>query len=86
MAQKIQIKRGLASKVPQLVLDAGELAIALDTGKLYSGDGEGNVVLLNPAAAAADTAAKLATARTISLTGMQLAPSPLMGPPMRLLL
>ncbi|MEK3796105.1 hypothetical protein MKX42_30650 [Paenibacillus sp. FSL R7-0204] len=67
--KKIQIKRGLSSKVPQLVLDAGELAIALDTGKLYSGDGEGNVVLLNPAAAAADTAAKLATARTISLTG-----------------
>lgn len=67
--KKIQIKRGLSSKVPQLVLDAGELAIALDTGKLYSGDGEGNVVLLNPAAAAADTAAKLATARTISLAG-----------------
>lgn len=67
--KKIQIKRGLSSKVPQLVLDAGELAIALDTGKLYSGDGDGNTVLLNPDAAAADTAAKLATARTISLAG-----------------
>lgn len=67
--KKIQIKRGLSSKVPQLVLDAGEPAVALDTGKLYIGDGAGNVVLLNPDQAAAETAVKLQTARTISLTG-----------------
>lgn len=65
---KIQIKRGQSSAVQNLVLAEGELAIALDTGKLYSGTASGNV-LLNPDGGTAETATKLATPRTFQVTG-----------------
>lgn len=51
-----------------LVLVEGELAIALDTGKLYIGTASGNV-LLNPDGGTAETATKLATPRTFQVTG-----------------
>lgn len=65
---KIQIKRGQSSAVQNLVLAEGELAIALDTGKLYIGTSSGNV-LLNPDGGTAETATKLATPRSFSITG-----------------
>lgn len=65
---KIQIKRGQSSAVQNLVLAEGELAIALDTGKLYIGTTSGNV-LLNPDGGTAETATKLATPRTFQVTG-----------------
>lgn len=65
---KIQIKRGQSSAVQNLVLAEGELAIALDTGKLYIGTASGNV-LLNPDGGTAETATKLATPRSFSITG-----------------
>lgn len=65
---KIQIKRGQSSAVQNLVLAEGELAIALDTGKLYIGTASGNV-LLNPDGGTAETATKLATPRTFQVTG-----------------
>ena len=40
---KIQIKRGLQEAVSKLVLDQGELAVALDTGNVYIGTTSGNV-------------------------------------------
>lgn len=64
----IQIKRGQSSAVQNLVLAEGELAIALDTGKLYIGTASGNV-LLNPDGGTAETATKLATPRSFSITG-----------------
>ncbi|OME21594.1 MULTISPECIES: hypothetical protein [Paenibacillus] len=64
----IKIKRGLSANVSGLVLEAGELALATDTGKLYAGNGTGRV-LLNPDQAAAETAVKLQTPRTIAITG-----------------
>lgn len=64
----IQIKRGQSSAVQNLVLVEGELAIALDTGKLYIGTASGNV-LLNPDGGTAETATKLATPRTFQVTG-----------------
>lgn len=65
---KIQIRRGQSSAVQNLVLAVGELAIALDTGKLYVGTESGNV-LLNPDGGTAETATKLATPRTFQVTG-----------------
>lgn len=65
---KIQIKRGQSSAVQNLVLAEGELAIALDTGKLYIGTASGNV-LLNPDGGTAETATKLATPRTFQVIG-----------------
>ena len=65
---KIQIRRGQSSAVQNLVLEVGELAIALDTGKLYVGTESGNV-LLNPDGGTAETATKLATPRSFSITG-----------------
>ncbi|MEK8207012.1 hypothetical protein NST41_15565 [Paenibacillus sp. FSL L8-0696] len=65
----IKIKRGLAANVPALTLEAGELALATDTGKVYVGTGSGDKVMVNPDQAAAETAVKLKTARTIALVG-----------------
>ncbi|AIQ26966.1 hypothetical protein P40081_01135 [Paenibacillus sp. FSL P4-0081] len=63
----IKIKRGLASNVPALTLEAGELALATDTGKLYAGDGT-NKIPINPDLTAADipslTLAKITDAGT----------------------
>jgi hypothetical protein len=39
MAQKIQIRRGTASQLASLTLDAGELGYTTDTKRLYCGDG-----------------------------------------------
>lgn len=62
----IKLKRGLAANVPALTLQAGEPAIATDTGKLYVGDGT-DKVLINPDNV--PSATKLQTARTISVAG-----------------
>jgi len=64
----IKLKRGLSANLPGLTLAQGEPAFATDTGKLYIGDGT-EKVLINPDQANAETATKLKTARTISLTG-----------------
>lgn len=64
----IKLKRGNQANVPALVLQAGEPAFALDTGKLYIGNGT-DKVLINPDQANAETATKLQTARSITLTG-----------------
>lgn len=69
MANKIQIKRGQESGVEKLSLAAGELAVTLDTGKLYCGDGSGGKYHLNPPTSASETAEKLKTAREFKLTG-----------------
>lgn len=64
----IKLKRGLSANLPALTLEQGEPAFATDTGKFYIGDGT-NKILINPDQAAAESAVKLANARTISLTG-----------------
>lgn len=65
---KIKLKRGLSSNITAVNLDQGEPAFCTDTGKLYIGDGASNV-LVNPDGGTAETANKLAIARSISLTG-----------------
>jgi hypothetical protein len=69
MANKIQIKTGLNTNLPAS-FDTGEPAFTTDTKKLYIGTGT-NKVLINPdnITGNAATATKLATARTIALTG-----------------
>lgn len=62
----IKIKRGLAANVAGLVLEAGELALTTDTGKLYAGNGT-DEMLLNPDNVASAT--KLQTPRTVAITG-----------------
>lgn len=70
MANVIKIKRGLEKDINSLTLQSGELAVALDTQKLYVGDSEGNVQLIKAGAAGAvESANKLTTARKISATG-----------------
>lgn len=64
----IKIKRGLSANIPSLTLEAGELALATDTGKVYIGNGS-DKVMVNPDQANATTATKLQTPRTISITG-----------------
>lgn len=44
---KIQIKRGLSTNITAVILAEGELAFCIDTGKVYIGDGERNI-LVNP--------------------------------------
>ncbi|MDR1701331.1 MAG: hypothetical protein LBR56_00985 [Sporomusaceae bacterium] len=44
----IKIKRGPSANLPSLTLQEGELAVALDTGKVYIGDSAGNTILVNP--------------------------------------
>lgn len=66
MAQTIQLKRGNNANLGSLELQAGEPAFVLDTKKLFIGDGV-NKVEINPDNTA--TATKLATARTISISG-----------------
>ena len=70
MANVIKIKRGLEKDINTLTLQPGELAVALDSQKLYVGDAEGNVQLVKGGAAGSvESADKLTTARTISLSG-----------------
>ena len=64
----IKLKRGNNVNLGSVTLEAGEPAFVLDTGKLYIGNGT-DKVLINPDQAAAASAAKLTTARTIALTG-----------------
>lgn len=65
---KIKLKRGLSSNITAVNLDQGEPAFCTDTGKLYIGDGEQNI-LINPYDGTATEAAKLSVARKISLDG-----------------
>ncbi|ASA21946.1 hypothetical protein [Paenibacillus donghaensis] len=65
----IKLKRGLAANAAAAVLEAGEPMVTLDTGKMWVGDGSGGKILINPDQAAAETAVKLETARTIALGG-----------------
>ncbi len=71
---KIQIKRGLQSAVENLVLSEGELAVALDTGNVYIGTTAGKVHI-NPKGGNADTASKLSTPRSFSISGDATAPA-----------
>ena len=64
----IKLKRGNTTTLASLSLNAGEPAFVLDTGKLYIGNGT-DKVLINPDITNVDSSNKLATARTISLTG-----------------
>lgn len=70
---KIQIKRGLQSAVNDLVLSEGELAVALDTGNVYVGATAGKIHI-NPKGGTADTASKLSTPRSFSISGDATAP------------
>ncbi|MNO47371.1 hypothetical protein D3C76_376860 [compost metagenome] len=65
----IKIRRGPASNLAGLNLQEGEPGFVVDTGKLLIGDGQGNNVVINPDQANAETATKLKTPRTISITG-----------------
>lgn len=70
MANIIKIKRGLEKDITSLTLQTGELAVALDSQKLYVGDSEGNVQLIKASSTGVvESASKLATARTIAATG-----------------
>ena len=40
MSNKIKLKRGLSSNISSVVLDDGEIALTIDTNKLYSKKGE----------------------------------------------
>ncbi len=66
MSGKIKFKRGNSANFGALVLDPGEPAFTLDTGKLYVGNGT-EKVLINPDSV--DSAAQLTTARLISVVG-----------------
>lgn len=63
MSGKIKLKRGNSANFGALMLEPGEPAFTLDTGKLYVGNGT-DKVLINT-----DTAKKLETPRNIALTG-----------------
>lgn len=65
---KVQIKRGLQENISRLVLDEGELAVALDTGNVYVGTTAGTTHV-NPPTAAAESADKLKTERNFSISG-----------------
>ncbi len=64
----IRIKRGQSANLP-IALEAGEPALALDTGKLYIGTGSSKLLINPDVASNAATATKLQTARTIALSG-----------------
>ena len=66
MSGKIKLKRGNSANFEALVLEQGEPAFTLDTGKLYIGNGT-TKILINPDST--DIASKLATARLISIAG-----------------
>lgn len=66
MSGKIKLKRGNSANFEALILEQGEPAFTLDTGKLYIGNGT-TKILINPDNV--DFASKLATARLISVTG-----------------
>lgn len=69
MANIVKIKRGLKANINKLTLQAGELAIALDTQELYVGDVNGVVKPVNGGLlVSAPSADKLSTARKIELT------------------
>lgn len=65
MANKIKLKRGLSTNVSSLQLETGELAVTTDTGELYVGDKDKNVLKINE-----DTTYTLSkSGSTITLTG-----------------
>jgi hypothetical protein len=65
----LRLRRGLAANFEAVTLVSGEPAFLLDTGKLYIGGPSGEKILVNPDQAAAESAAKLTTPRTIALNG-----------------
>lgn len=65
---KVLLKRGNGVNLPGTLLEAGEPAFSLDTGKLYIGNGR-DKILINPDGVPASEASKLSTARQIELTG-----------------
>ncbi|MFR1707655.1 MAG: hypothetical protein ACLSV2_02040 [Clostridium sp.] len=66
MSGKIKLKRGNSANFETLVLEQGEPAFTLDTGKLYIGNGT-TKMLINPDNV--EMANKLATSRLIGITG-----------------
>ncbi len=70
MANTILIKRGLKADLENVALLSGELAVALDTGELYVGDANQNVVMVKASSAGAvESANRLTVGRNINLTG-----------------
>lgn len=64
----VKIKRGLQAGITTLILEEGEMAVALDTGNVYIGTTAGKVHI-NPPGGTADEAVKLKNSREFSLTG-----------------
>lgn len=69
MTQILKIKRGNNVNLGGLILEAGEPAFVLNTGKLYVGDGTEKVLINPDIPSNSETTNKLNTARTISLKG-----------------
>ncbi|MGO4345547.1 hypothetical protein AB4Z45_08655 [Paenibacillus sp. MCAF9] len=65
----LRLRRGNAANFSAITLVSGEPAFLLDTGKFYIGGPAGEKILINPDQAAAESAAKLTTPRTIALNG-----------------
>lgn len=65
----IQFKRGNATNFAGVTLRAGEAAFVLDQNKLYIGNGTDKILINPDFPTGVTTAEKLATARTISITG-----------------
>ena len=65
----LRIKRGQSASIEDLSLQEGELAVTLDTGKLYVGIADGQKKLVNEDHAASESANKLTTPRNFSVTG-----------------
>ena len=74
MAQ-ILFKRGNSSNVTSLRLAAGEPAIALDTGKVYIGDGERNILINPDQSQVAEEAVALQNPREFKIQGDITAPA-----------
>lgn len=65
----IQFKRGNAVNFAGVSLQAGEAAFVLDQNKLYIGNGTDKILINPDFPTGVTTAERLATARTISITG-----------------
>lgn len=69
MAQILKIKRGNNENLGSLVLEAGEPAFVLDTGKFYVGNGTDKVLINPDIPSNSKSTDKLNVARKISLSG-----------------
>lgn len=70
----IKLKRGNNDNFQNVVLEVGEPAFVIDTGKLYVGDGTNNILINPDLAENAETASRLNIPRNISIEGDVTAP------------